>query len=484
MTNGRLDEAIDLAALPLSGDERSKLAHLALVKKTLEFTDDHSRVAGYLLNNLARGMLSNPSGYEAANEHLQNALKIADAHDDLNLRATLLRSLVENRHFHGVKSDEDAELLESAMESARTANAPGIEADCARGATYLALQRGDGPAAVRFGEQAVGAAERSRQRNTLVQCLASHGAAYEAVANWEGFFSVVNRSLELDPENSAVLAQKIRIEEILGRSADVDRHLAKLSEISNNKHAEHFDQVNFAGVLATTSDRKPEYIARALSLARRQAQRTDVPKRVIAQAYGIIGLLGYATGSSELAQKALEFTENNPETLLGDPVAEFHHGLVLTMLGRIDEGIETIGRLHQQFEPALFPAQSTHFSILLARALASRSTSEDIQQANDLLNTTEDSIRKHQLHGLTIRVMAVRKLLAEITGKTRRADGLTKRELEILSLVATGRNNPEIAEELFISRHTVVSHLSNIFEKIDVENRAQAAAYAVEHSIA
>jgi DNA-binding CsgD family transcriptional regulator len=58
---------------------------------------------------------------------------------------------------------------------------------------------------------------------------------------------------------------------------------------------------------------------------------------------------------------------------------------------------------------------------------------------------------------------------------------LTPREIEILSLVAIGAKNEEIAEKLFISSNTVKTHIYNIFKKIDVPNRLQAALWAAKN---
>lgn len=60
---------------------------------------------------------------------------------------------------------------------------------------------------------------------------------------------------------------------------------------------------------------------------------------------------------------------------------------------------------------------------------------------------------------------------------------LTRREYEVLTLIAEGRNNKEIAEHLFISEKTVKNHVSSIFKKIDVNDRTQAAIYAYKHNI-
>ncbi len=58
---------------------------------------------------------------------------------------------------------------------------------------------------------------------------------------------------------------------------------------------------------------------------------------------------------------------------------------------------------------------------------------------------------------------------------------LTQREIEILGLVTVGAKNEDIAEKLFISPHTVKTHLYNVFKKIDVKNRFQAALWAANN---
>ena len=60
---------------------------------------------------------------------------------------------------------------------------------------------------------------------------------------------------------------------------------------------------------------------------------------------------------------------------------------------------------------------------------------------------------------------------------------LTKREIEVLKLLAEGLFNKEIAYKLLISEKTVKNHVSNIFKKIDVSDRTQAAVYAIKNNI-
>jgi DNA-binding NarL/FixJ family response regulator len=72
---------------------------------------------------------------------------------------------------------------------------------------------------------------------------------------------------------------------------------------------------------------------------------------------------------------------------------------------------------------------------------------------------------------------------ASSAGVLEAAPHLTDRELDVLRLIASGKDNAEIAAELFISVQTVKNHVSNVLAKLEVENRVQAAVYAVRRRI-
>jgi DNA-binding NarL/FixJ family response regulator len=63
-------------------------------------------------------------------------------------------------------------------------------------------------------------------------------------------------------------------------------------------------------------------------------------------------------------------------------------------------------------------------------------------------------------------------------------DGLTAREVEVLTLIAAGLSNSEIAERLYLGEATVKTHINRIFAKTGSRDRAQAAAYAFRHGLA
>jgi NarL family two-component system response regulator LiaR len=78
-----------------------------------------------------------------------------------------------------------------------------------------------------------------------------------------------------------------------------------------------------------------------------------------------------------------------------------------------------------------------------------------------------------------------RKLMLHVSNRNKvdTEETLTPREWEVLELIAQGLSNEEIANNLFISLHTVKTHVHNIFRKLDITHRVQAALYAVNENM-
>jgi DNA-binding NarL/FixJ family response regulator len=71
----------------------------------------------------------------------------------------------------------------------------------------------------------------------------------------------------------------------------------------------------------------------------------------------------------------------------------------------------------------------------------------------------------------------------ERTEDEEKIESLTSRELEVLRLLAVGMYNKEVAEKLEISERTVKNHVSNIFKKLEVTDRTQAAVFAIRNNL-
>jgi two-component system NarL family response regulator len=102
-----------------------------------------------------------------------------------------------------------------------------------------------------------------------------------------------------------------------------------------------------------------------------------------------------------------------------------------------------------------------------------------------------DAVRKVSRDESLISPSMANKLVSEFTSMVKRADEkqsvpqprLTDREMEVLKLVAKGRNNRDIAKELFISENTVKNHIRNILEKLHLHSRMEAVVYAVREKL-
>ena len=104
------------------------------------------------------------------------------------------------------------------------------------------------------------------------------------------------------------------------------------------------------------------------------------------------------------------------------------------------------------------------------------SESSELKKAIDIICKGENYIQPSL-------IPALNNQLANIDIDKDKIDLLTSREYEVLIQVANGMSNKEIATNLNISERTVKNHISNIFKKIDVSDRTQAAVFAIKNNI-
>jgi DNA-binding NarL/FixJ family response regulator len=196
---------------------------------------------------------------------------------------------------------------------------------------------------------------------------------------------------------------------------------------------------------------------------------------------GLVVLLGLlpdieVVGSAANGEQALQVVgQTRPDAILLD--------LHMPVL----DGIETTRRLtgeHPDVAVVVLTTFADDASILAALQAGARSyLTKDADRAEiaQALRTAAT--------GLAVLDLAVQAtLLAAAAGPGKAPprklpDGLTQREAEILCLIARGKANPDIAADLFLSAHTVKSHINRIFAKTGSPDRAAAVRYAREHGL-
>jgi DNA-binding NarL/FixJ family response regulator len=130
------------------------------------------------------------------------------------------------------------------------------------------------------------------------------------------------------------------------------------------------------------------------------------------------------------------------------------------------------------FAAARLPLEQARAQIALAQAVAASDPGVALTEARQAAETFAWLGTSGELD----RASALLRSLGARPSPAPRADGLlTGRERDVLTLMAEGLSNPEIAERLFLSRKTVAHHVSNVLAKLGVRNRGEAAAWLVAH---
>jgi DNA-binding CsgD family transcriptional regulator/tetratricopeptide (TPR) repeat protein len=120
---------------------------------------------------------------------------------------------------------------------------------------------------------------------------------------------------------------------------------------------------------------------------------------------------------------------------------------------------------------------------LEARAALARALDRDERASERLLGEAEAVYRSHQNEPGLARIAETRLKSKQAVAANELPARLSAREAEVLRLVASGMSNRDIAAALFLSEKTIENHLTSIYSKLNVENRAAATAFAVRRGI-
>jgi LuxR family maltose regulon positive regulatory protein len=167
--------------------------------------------------------------------------------------------------------------------------------------------------------------------------------------------------------------------------------------------------------------------------------------------------------------------------------ASFAEGYVALGEGRFDAARQHLEDAVDLFVQSGAPFEVARARIELTRALAALdrvdAAAEEIRRAIDLLSELQAEHEMARARRILESLPSAQPGEGRPAPAADRTGGLTKRELEVLRLVAAGLSNQTIAEELFVSDHTVHRHLANILSKLSVSTRAAAVAQAARRGL-
>jgi DNA-binding NarL/FixJ family response regulator len=403
----------------------------------------------------------------------RDAMAIARRFDDRNLEFAA-QALVGHAYVASGRVAEGMSLIDEAM--AAVAGGEVSAADSVGEIYCRLLGACERAIDVRRAEDWMAAAARFVAWGDFVNptCRLHYGGILIAIGRWEeaenelataaGIFEGGYRGMRAAP-----LIRLARLRVLQGRVEDAERLLEGLG--SRPAAREVLAEVALAkGDLALAADRA------GLCL-----QSGDASSPECAPLLGLLVQIHLARGDVDAAREA----QARLERLAGArdrarAGADLAAGRIAVATGDAQAPIRLQAAL-DAFSELDLPLEASRAQLELARALAHSAPAGAAAEARGALAT-------FQRLGAARDADAAAELLRTLGGSGGRAwpkglAPLTKRETEVLSLLAEGCSNPQIAERLYISRRTAEHHVASILAKLDLKSRAEAAAYAVRGGV-
>jgi DNA-binding CsgD family transcriptional regulator len=305
-------------------------------------------------------------------------------------------------------------------------------------------------------------------------CRMHLGTVWTAAGRWDEAEHELTRSVELydatyralRPAACARLAE-LRVRQ--GRLGEAERLLAGSGH--DNFGIRPAARVAWQQAVTDTERR-----AAVAALAEELAQH--VGELAILPGLAMLAELQLACGQTEAASGTAARLGEMTDGDIGDAMtgyARLAAGLVAAAAAD-PEACQTFRAAVRLFEAARLPLEQARAQVALAQAAAASDPGVALAEARQAAET-------FAWLGVSAEFDRTSALLRGLGGRPNpvpRAGGqLTGRERDVLSLVADGLSNPEIAERLFLSRKTVAHHVSNVLAKLGARNRGEAAAWFV-----
>jgi ATP/maltotriose-dependent transcriptional regulator MalT len=333
--------------------------------------------------------------------------------------------------------------------------------------------------------------ERARQWFEHVAALATRWNApefyaqcrphYAVILTWRGAWQEAERELKASIDDLETIAPPMAIEGIV-RLAELRWRQGRWEEA-----ASLFEQVNREplaqlgqGELALGQGDA----ATALELAARCLRRlppNDRLERIPALDLYIRSCL--AIGEVDRAREVLPELNQIAELVSTRPVSAAVHacrGLIAAAARNQVEALNQLEDAVDLFEASEAPFETSRTRMALASVLATSGRTEDAQRA------AARALECFVSLGATREAEQARQFIAQAGAPDAARptpSGLSRREVEVLRLLAIGLSNQEIAERLVLSVRTVQRHVDNIYSKIGVRGRGAAGAFAASHGL-
>ncbi len=493
---GNVDLAVAAAEFHIAAPTFPIPGNAALVARALTLVPADSHEAGRLFSRYG-GIIGSAEGdYEGAQQALEKAMAIAKREGDVTLE-------VESLNYAATVSANHLRWQESVnhglrgMELAAGHEIPFADWLCRWWTVVSLLRLGDCDAA----RPHVLALRNLVETRGIARRRASSG--FSAInylscleGDWQAGREDSGRGLELTPLNPSILFPRIVLEYETGDFAQGDVFLEQLFDAMRQPGPERLmatNRVSLAILLKARITGVPDQLDVAEAAARGVLSEQSVAPIATISARLALALLAMLkadrTAAKEHHAYLLEYRGSMTDTALSvDRVL----GLLSHIMGNVDEATvhfeEALSFCRKAgYRPELAWSCCDYADMLLAEARGPSTGSGRTGGAGGKAKAKallDESLAISSELGMKPLIERANNRLEQLEAQPYAApaypDGLTDREVEVLRLIAAGKTNLEISEELVIAEGTARRHVANIYEKIGAANRAEATRYTLQ----
>ncbi|MDP6514910.1 MAG: AAA family ATPase [SAR202 cluster bacterium] len=454
--------------------------------RALEMMPADSLEAAKLLSAYGFALGYGAGTHREARRALDQAQAIAEREGDIILQMSNLASIsnVDGAFLHFIEARESGrraiELSASVEESI-----PELRARV--WATTSAMILGDIREARRHIQSTMEKSEALRDYYWNALMTDTNQAVASLVGDWDEARKLSDRGLDVSPRDVRLLCSRARLEFETGNPEHGDAYIERARDAFRNPETHRAYENSYAALETALSARVSgigSYTDIALGFADAVLSYQYATPHAILMANAAAAVAAIERGDASQTRELLDSFRDQEGGMLARGNLSPNHlmGLLAHTVGEFDRAVD-------EFEIALAFCREAGYLPELAWTCYDYATS--IAQApsrrDQVLFLVEEALRistELGMQPLMTRVTALKaQMEAQPAPPPAYPDGLTAREVEVLSLLAAGRSNREIGEQLFISINTVIRHVSHIFTTTESSNRAEAATYANRHKL-
>ena len=493
---GDVETALQVAEYPVMATTGiTGITHL--ISRALDLTGPDSHRAGKLWGRYIRAAALERGEYEQANGAYLRAVEIARRERDtaLEVQASADAGSVDGYYL---ELTQGLEKCLRAIELAAQVRRPDLESTALNWAATILLVTGRPVGARHYAEACLANAEKLRDGYRIAGAIDNLEDLARLEGDWDLARELSDYGLRITPRDGRLLAFRAVLEYDAGMKDQGDAFYARLIEAIEAREIGP-TLLNTCAALCLPIISEITGTDDYSDIGRLAAER------VIGSPEAPPGLLLSARAGralTALAQRDVATSESLYDRLLphsgimvygGVTAVDRILGLLAGLTGRPNEANTHFASAANLCQRAGYRPEYAWNAYCWASVLAGAYTDgtkppkPTLGNAEKALALLDEALDISQELGMAPLAAKSSNLHESIKGRITRVaaypDGLTRREVEVLRVLAQGKTNPEIGEELFISLNTVTRHLSHIYDKTGAANRVEAAIYAANRGL-